>query len=159
MYISGIDPTVVYTSTDVFPFKPGQIGFNEGGLKGYMFVTADEALTAGNAVLVHEDYGSEQVDTTSAAAGTGSGLPAGLCVTSIASGGAGWIQVYGTGDTSLNVASSSAAHTTLVATSTAGRLDDAATGIVIAGITQTAAESSNAAACILHWPFVSLTLS
>ena len=159
MYIQGIDPNVVYTSSDVFPFKPGQIGFNEGGLKGYMFVTADEALTAGNAVLIHEDYGSEQIDTTSSAPGTGQGLPAALCVTSVASGGAGWVQVYGVGDVELNVATSAAAHTVLASTGTAGRLDDATTAgtEIIAGMTLSAAESSNSAACILHWPYVSTT--
>lgn len=125
----------------------------------YMYVEANEALTAGNAVLVHEDYGAEQIDATSAAPGTGQGMPAGLVVATIASGGFGWIQIYGPGDVSLNVATSCAAHTMLHATATPGRLDDAiAAGLErIDGIVCTAAESSNAAACFLTHPRVGHT--
>ncbi len=161
----GVDPTKVYTAEEV---TSGSFGFdylergcnNDGsGTKEYVFVLADEALTSGNACLIHEDGGAEQIDTTSSAPGTGQGLQAGLCVTDIASGGAGWLQVYGIGDVSLNVATSAAAHTILNSTATAGRLDDDGTASSenIDGITTTATESSNTAACVLYYPRVGAT--
>lgn len=126
----------------------------------YIYVEADEALTAGNLALIHEDYGAENVDATSSAPGTGQGMPCGLVVATIASGGFGWLQTYGPGDVSLNVGSSCAAHTQLTSSASAGRLDDATTsGLeVIDGVVTTGAESSNEAACFLTHPRVGRTL-
>lgn len=154
----GLDTSKVLTSTDVPAFKLGTI-FRREDDREYMYVEGNEALVAGNAVLIHEDFGAEQVDATSAAPGAGQGLRVALAVVAIESGGFGWVQISGVGDVSLNVATSCAAHTMLHATATAGRLDDALTAGLerIDGITCTAAESSNAAACILHHPRVGHT--
>jgi hypothetical protein len=160
MYILGVDPTFIQAAGAVSAFALNTIGTSEPAGKIYQWVQADEALTVGNAVIIHEDGGAEQADTTSTAPATGQGLPAGLCVATIALNGFGWIQRNGVGDTTLNVATGCAAHTVINSTGTAGRLDDdASSGAeVIEGITTTGAEGSNVATCILSWPYVGRTL-
>jgi hypothetical protein len=154
----GIDNGEVLTSSDVPEFEIGTRVHHSN--KEYIYVEADEALAAGDACIVMEDYGASQLESTISAAGTGQGMPVGLCVAAIASGGFGWLQIYGVGDVNLNVGSSCAVHTQLTSSSSAGRVDDATTsGLeVVDGLVTTGAESSNAAACWLNYPTVGRTL-
>ncbi len=158
MYIMGIDPSVVYTSSDTPGFKENQIGFDSDG-KGYQFVNATAAIAVGDVCTIDENGDSAGVTTTTSAPAAGQGLPVGVAVTAIASGGYGWLQRQGV-IAAVNVGSSAAAHTNLNSTSTAGRIDDDATSgaEVIEGVTTTGTESSNSAAGILNWPYVGRTL-
>jgi hypothetical protein len=160
MYLIGIEPTELRTSTEGPTHTLGTLATSEPVGKVYQYVQADEALTAGMCVIIHEDGGTEGADVTSTAPGTGAGLPAGLAVSGIAQNGFGWIQRLGVGDVALNLADDAAAHTNLNSTATGGTLDDDATAgaEVIFGITATATAVANKGACILNWPRVGTTV-
>jgi len=156
----GLNTSEVRTSAEGPAFKLGERCSSVANEREYIYVEADEAITSGNAVLIHEDYGAEQIDSTSSAPGAGQGMPAGLAVATIASGGFGWVQVKGPGDVNLNTGTSCAVHTQLTSSATAGQLDDATTaGLeVIDGFVTTGAEASNLATCMLNYPTVGRTL-
>lgn len=137
-------------------FEIGSRHYDPNTDKEYMYVLADEAITAEAAVIIPEDYGVEMVDTTSTASAFGDRV--GVSNIAIASGSYAWVQIYG--GTTLSVATSCAANTAINSTATAGRLDDDATtgAEVIDGLVTTGAESSNSAAALLNYPSVGATL-
>lgn len=155
-FILGLDIDKVYTSEE---FGLGTVGWAPDG-KAYQFVRANGALdTVGDVVTIEENGDASPATTTTSAPGTGQGLQVGVVVTALADDEYGWVQRYGVVG-SINVATSCAAHTELNTTGTGGRVDDDASAgaEIVAGLTTTAAESSNAAAGILNWPFVGRTL-
>lgn len=128
MLVSGISPTAVRTSAQGPEFAVGTRAAqqDDGGYKEYIYVLADEAITAaGYVVIVDVDFSAEMADTTSTAPGTGAGKPAGVAMAAIASGGYGWLQIYG--PCSVRTLASAAANTNLNSTATPGALDDDAT--------------------------------
>lgn len=150
--IMGVDPTQVHTSAS---FKLGTRAQDAGG-REFVYVGADAAITAGDACIVHEDYGAQGITTTLAAAGTGQGKQVGVAMATLASGEFGWLCIFGTGtDVVVKVSASCAAFTTLQTTATAGQLDDAATAAV-AGIVLIAANGGSAATvqAVLTYPRV-----
>lgn len=149
----GVDVTA---NTADAQFELGTKHRDQNNDKEYIYVLADEAITATSAVVIPEDHGVEMVDTTSTASAFGDRV--GVANTALTSGYYGWVQIYGA--TTLNVATSCAANKAINSTATAGRLDDDATSgaEVINGIVTTGAESSNAAAAILTYPTVGATL-
>ena len=158
MYIVGLNQTQVWTSSETPEFVENQIGFNSDG-KAYQFVNATAAIAVGDVCTIDENGDSAGVTTTTSAPAAGQGLPVGVAVAAIASGGFGWLQRQGVIG-AINVATSAAVHTNLNSTATAGRIDDdASTGAeLIEGVTTTGAESSNSATGILNWPYVGATL-
>lgn len=146
------------TDNEGYAFGLGDIAFGSDG-SAWVYVVADEAITgAGYAVLVHEDWGVEMVDTTSTASAFGQmvGVPA----VAFASGDYGWIQVLGV--CVVRGAASAAANTAINSTATPGQVDDDATAgaEVIDGMIFTTAVGGAAAtqAAFLVWPKVGATL-
>lgn len=159
MYLTGIDPTKVYASTDTqFDFSVNTIGYDSDG-KGYQFVRAKGVVAVGDVVAIDEVGDADQVTTTVSAPGTGQGLPCGVGVVALADNELGWVQRQGV-IAAINVATSAAVHTNLNSTATVGRVDDDGTAgaEVIEGVTTTGAEASNSATGILNWPYVGRTL-
>ena len=146
----------VTSNTTEAQFELGTKHRDQNTDKEYIYVLADEAITATSAVVIPEDHGVEMVDTTSTASAFGDRV--GVANNAITSGNYGWVQIYGA--TTLNVGSSCAANTALNSTGTAGRLDDDATSgaEVINGVVTTGTEGSNAATAILTYPTVGATL-
>lgn len=122
----------------------------------YVYVQADGAITANDVVIITEAYQADQLDLTNSNGALGDKV--GVAAATFADDEYGWVQVYGT--CTINVGSSCAANTKLNSTSTAGRVDDDATAgsETMHGLYTTGAESSNAAAGILHYPFIDATL-
>lgn len=126
----------------------------EGG--SYVYVQANGAIAANDAVLLDEAYQAAPASTTNTASAFGDLV--GVAAAAMADNEYGWVQRAG--PCSLNVGSGCAVNTAINSTGTAGRLDDnAATGAeVISGIVTTGAEASNVAAAMLNWPTVGATL-
>lgn len=126
------------------------------GSKEYVYVQADGAIAATDVVILTEAYQADSIDTTNSAGAIGD--LCGVAEGALADDEYGWIQVKGA--CTVNVASSAAANTVLNSTATAGRIDDDATSgaETIVGLVTTAAESSNAAAGMLNYPYISATL-
>lgn len=165
MYISGIIPDRVKTSSEGPEFALGTIGFNttSSGPKGYIYVQdSGSGITgAGYVALVDGSaFTAVMATTTTTAPGTGAGMLAGTALAAIAASGYGWLQIYGAGTAYVNAAC--AKFTVLNATATAGEIDDDATAgaEVIDGIvlTATAGGSAAATACFHDWPKVGRTL-
>lgn len=125
----GISPAQVKTSSEVAEFRLGTLGVYDDpddGTQVFMYVSAGEAITAaGYACVVDSAFVAEMLDTTSSAPGAGAGRPVGAAQAAIASGGYGWIQVYGKG--SLRTLASAALGTLLTSSATPGAVDDATT--------------------------------
>jgi len=123
----------------------------------WIYCHASEILTANNAVLINETFETENVDITITASTFGQ--MCGVCETTCADNDFLWIKING--ESTLNVATSSAANIVLNSTAVAGRLDDnlLSGSETIEGIIQTATESSNTAACLLTRPRVGATLT
>jgi len=134
----------------------------DDGRQAFMWVEAGETITAaGYLCVVDSVYIAEMVDTTSTAGGAGQGARVGAAQAAIASGGQGWIQIYGKG--SLRTLASCAAGTQLTCSATPGAVDDATTaGLeVIDGLTlgtaTGGAEATNTDA-YFNYPCVGRTL-
>lgn len=161
MKVVGIDATAVRTSAEGPEFTVGQRGEDQG--KEYMYVVAGEAITAaGYMCVVDSSFTAEMVDTTSTAPGAGVGRPCGAAQAAIASGGYGWLQIYGNG--SLRTLASAAAGTRLNSTATPGALDDDGTtgaeaiyGVSLGTATGGAAATNTDA--FFNYPFVGDTLA
>jgi hypothetical protein len=165
MYISGINPTSVRTSTEGPEFQVGTIGWNQTseGPKGFMYVKGDGTGVTADAYVVDIDgstFVASMSTTTTTAPGTGAGKAVGVARAAIAANGFGWVQVYGYG--LVQVSASCAAYTIINSTATAGQLDDDATAgaEVIDGIVLDAARAASAgtAAAFIQWPKVGRTL-
>ena len=155
---AGTDFAQTRTDNEGYSFGLGDIAFGSDG-SAWIHVVADEAITgAGYAVVIHEDFGIEMVDTTSTA--TAFGQMVGVPAVAFASGEYGWVQVLGT--CVVRGAASAAANTALNSTATAGQVDDDATegAEVIDGVVFTTAVGGAAAtqAAMLVWPKVGATL-
>lgn len=165
MYIFGIDPTKVRTSTEGAEFDIGQVGFNttSDGSKGYIYVEDSGSGITGDgyvALINSSDFKAVMATTTTSAPGTGAGKMAGVARAAIAASGFGWLQIFGPG--TVRVSASAAAHTLINTTATAGQLDDDATvgAEVMDGIVLNTANGASAAtaAGFLNWPKVGRTL-
>lgn len=159
--IVGANVTDLVTGTGA-SFDQGnqfELGTLRNGPDGdeWIYCHASEILTANNAVLIHETFEVENIDTTSTASAFGH--MCGVVETTCADNDFLWVKI--SGESVLNVATGAAVNTALNSTATAGRLDDDATAgaEVISGIITTAAESGNVAACLLTRPTVGATLT
>jgi len=123
----------------------------------WLYCHAQEALAANDAVLVHETFEAEKVDTTSTASAFGQRV--GVTEVAVSDNDFFWLKI--SGETTLNVGTSAAANAQLNSTGTAGRLDDDATvgAEIIEGIVTTGTESGNAANAILDRPRVGATIA
>lgn len=166
MYLMGIDPTAVRTSTEGPAFGLGQVAFNTTssyGVKGYIYVQdSGSAITGDGYVCLVDgsDFTAVMASTTTSAPGTGAGKLAGVARAAIAASGYGWVQIFGAG--TIRTLASCAAYTLINTTGTAGALDDDATASseVIEGMvldTATGGATANTAG-FMNWPKVSRTL-
>ncbi len=151
--IGGADPTRTTTEAE---FGLGDV-VSDGQGNVYVYVEADEAITANAAVLIDETAGIEMSDLVSTAAGFGDRV--GVVSVAFVSAEFGWAQIYGTAI--VNVATSAAANAQLNSTASVGRLDDNALSgsEIILGLVLSAAESGNLAACVLNYPTVAGTIA
>lgn len=165
MYIFGIDPTKVRTSSEGAEFDPGQIGFNttSDGSKGYIYVQDSGSGITGDGYVALVDgaaFTAVMASTTTSAPGTGAGKMAGIARAAIAASGFGWLQIFGAG--TVQVSASAAAYTLINTTATAGQLDDdaGAGSEVMDGIVLNTANGGSAgtAAGFINWPRVGRTL-
>lgn len=161
----GITPDAVRTSTLGPEFRLGTVAQYDDpsdGTQMFMYVKAGEAITAaGYMCVVDTAFVAEMVDTTSTAPGAGAGRPCGAAMAAIASGGYGWIQIYG--KAAVRTLASAAVGTSLNSTATAGALDDDATAgaEVIHGVglgTATGGAEATNADAFLTFPYVGRTL-
>lgn len=157
--MAGVDFDGAITIGDRAPaFPPFSLGQRMQDADGneYVFVQADGAITANDVVILTEAFQADQIDTTNSAGAIGDKV--GVAKGTLADDDYGWVQIYGT--CTANVGSSCAANTKLNTTSTAGRIDDDATGgaETILGLVTTGTEASNEAAAWLNYPFIDATL-
>lgn len=162
MFIAGINPTQVWTSSETPPFTVGALAAGHDG-KLYRFAVADAGAWtgAGYVVIIEAGDSGDMADTTSSAPGAGAGLPVGIAMAAVAAAGYGWLCVYGSG-VPVRCAASAAKGTSLNTTATAGQLDDDATAgaEVIHGIGLEAANGGSAgnANASISFPYVGRTL-
>jgi len=169
----GFDPTAVRTSAEGPEFRVGtrmrwqdndfaNDGANVQGDKEFLYVQAGEAITGlGYLCVVDSDCVAEMADTTSTAPGAGAGARCGAAQAAMASGGYGWLQIYGRG--SLRTLASAALGTELTSSATPGAVDDATTsGLeVISGLTLGTATGGSEATnddAYFNYPYVGRTL-
>lgn len=165
-YITGIDPTQTWESTDVPGFANGQCGMNADGSE-YVFVqmTSGQAATgAGYWCHMTASAGTitaQQISTTTSTPGTNGGMPCGVAMAAIPTSGFGWLCVRGW-NIPVRVAASAAKATILNTTATAGQLDDDATAgaEVMHGAVLTAANGGAAGNANAHlmYPVLGRTL-
>lgn len=165
MYITGVDPTQVWTSTEVPAWGVGDIVFNKtsAGIKGYVFVKdSGSAITGDGYVCIVDgsDFTAVMCTDTTSAPGAGQGKLCGVARAAIAASGFGWLQIYGAG--TIRTLTLCAAYTQLTTSATAGALDDATTaGLeVVDGMaldTATGGATANTAG-FLNWPKIGRTL-
>jgi len=162
----GIDITSVRTTAEGAEFRVGTVMSLEGttgGTQEFIYVKTSEAVTAAGYLCVINSVNiAEMADTTSTAPGAGAGARVGAAQAAIASGGFGWLQVYGKG--SLRTLASAAKGTELTCSATPGAVDDAtAAGLeVMAGITlgtATAGAAATNADAYFNYPYVGRTLA
>ena len=114
----------------------------------YIFVKAGSAITAGRTTVVDEEHGSHHVTN----ANSDRGDRAGVAFVDIPSGHYGWICIYGVGN--VRVAANCGANRNIYTTSTAGVLDDTASGQqLITGIYLTTARGGTAGAAPAVWSY------
>lgn len=160
-YVIGITPSLVWTSTETPPYRPGQRGKDDDGNE-YLFVQADSGGVTQYyaAVVTSTSFVVDMIDTTNSAPGAQAGGIVCVPQVAIAASGYGWGLICGVG--SVSTAALAAKGTLLNTTATAGQLDDDATvgAEVINGIALTAATGGNAAATVayLTYPTVGRTL-
>lgn len=165
MYIAGIIPTRVKTSSEGPEFALGTIGWNStsAGPKAYVYVQDSGSGITGDGYVACVDgsaFTAVMLTTTTSAPGAGQGKLVGVARAAIAASGYGWLQIFGPGTVYTNA--SCAAYTVLNATATAGEIDDDATAgaEVVDGIVLDTATGGTAAATagFLNWPKVGRTL-
>lgn len=179
MYIMGIDPTKVRTSTEGAEFKLGSLGANagvstlytapmsdtgttaggDGGPKVYRYVKfGTGGVAVGQAVIINPATDvATAITTTLAAPAAGQGFPVGVAVAAGAADGFGWVQVYGR--TVVNSANSTAIGTRLATSATGGQLVTgvgATTAQLVNGIVLTTAGATTGSAANLNWPEVGI---
>lgn len=164
MYIAGINPTFSQSSAEVtaqgLKYGPGQLGYNSTseGPKGYIWAKANAAITGDSYVCIltvsASGWTADMITTTLAAAGTGQGKLVGVCRSDVAlaTNGWGWFQIFGVGN--VRVSAAVAAYTNILATATAGQLDDGGTGPVSGIVLTTAAAAAGVSPAIINHPRV-----
>jgi hypothetical protein len=164
--IQGINPTQVWTATEVPGFSLGDVAGYDDPVKGYqefVFGTAKGAVTGlGYACTEETGFDFALASLTTTTAGTaGFGTRIGVAQAAIVDNGFGWFQIYGKG--SLRTLASAAKGTRLNTTATNGALDDDA-GVgseaifgVVLGTATGGAEATNADA-VFAYPVVGTTL-
>lgn len=135
-------------------FRPGDRYQGVSG-KEYIFVLADEAIAAYDAVAIAEDFGASQLTKTEA----DDGWKIGIAQYAIGSGEYGFVQIRGV--CTVAVLGSCAADTALYTSATAGSVDDSATSQTeIVGLVTTAANTLTTATTVAAFmpvePFVNL---
>lgn len=156
----GMNFNEVYTAAELATigrgFGLGDLGTDSAGNQ-YVYVVAGGAIAAGDVVQFTSAYSATSLTT----AASPRGRRCGVALAAIPSGSFGWVQVYGV-NAGANVLTLAAADTRLNTTATAGTLDDdgTATSKQIEGIYLSAARGAGTgpAACVLNFPFVSVTL-
>lgn len=162
MFIAGINPTQVWTSSETPPFAKGALGAGHDG-KLYRFAQCDSggATGAGYVVVLEPSGSADMVDTTNSAPGDSAGMPVGVAMAAVAASGYGWFCVYGMG-VPVQVSASCAKGTLVNTTATSGQLDDDATAgaEVIQGLALEAARAATAgtANASLSFPHIGRTL-
>lgn len=162
----GINPTEVRTAAQGAEFRLGTVmrldDYDNAGTVEFIYVTTSEAVTAaGYLCVINSNNVAEMLDSTSSAAGAGQGQRVGAAQAAIASGGFGWLQIYGKG--SARTLASAAKGTQLTSSATAGAVDGATTaGLeVIDGLTLGTATGGAAATnpdAYFNYPCVGRTL-
>lgn len=122
----------------------------------YVYVQANGALAATDVCIITEAGQADAIDLTNSAGALGTMV--GVANVAFADDEYGWVQVRGA--TTANVGTGASTGTKLNSTSTAGRVDDnaGAGSETVLGLYTTGAETSNAAACVLQYPFIDATL-
>ena len=162
MYVLGIDPDKVIDSLEVPEFTLGQLGADHLG-RVFIYLEADEAIAASDVVIIHADCGSEKLDATSGAAGTGTGKKLAVAPESpsqtIAAGDFYWGCVYAVSYETGGV-DSCAAHVETYATATPGKIDDVFDGdIAVRGIVfHTALSGVTVEGASINFPYVVNTI-
>ena len=152
----GCNPTDHGSSLDdIGGFSLGSLAYSpDGGI--YVAIRAQGAVPEGGVCAIKGDWDADPITTTTntAAAGIES-----LCVVqeALADNDYGWGLVFGNGN--ILVAASCAANTALHATTTAGRVDDAASVGHIGGIQLTTARSASVGVApgSVQWPRAQVT--
>lgn len=181
MYIMGIDPTLVRTSTEGGAFALGTLGANAEvdaaqtvptpktgpngptsgvGPKVYVYAKSAAGTTAGQACLIDGGtFDAVAATATNGASGTGMGKRVGICITTVAANGFGWYQVYGHCTPALCVAAT-VLNSSLSLSGTAGALDDlvAAGSIPVVGA-QLIALTGTTGTVYLNWPIIGSALT
>lgn len=135
------------TTTTTAKWSLNAVEWDASG-NAYVYVQADGAITANDAVIISEAGQADQLDLTNSNGALGDRV--GVAPATFADNEYGWIQIHGA--CTLNVGSSAAVNTKLNSTSTAGRVDDDATAgsETVHGLYTTGAESSNEAAAYIN---------
>ena len=162
----GLNITEVKTAAQGAAFRLGTLmrldDYDTAGTVEFIYATTSEAVTgAGYLCVLNSANIAEMADTASTAGGAGQGMRVGAAQAAIASGGFGWLQVYGKG--SLRTLASAAQGTQLTCSATAGAVDDATTaGLeVIDGLslgTATAGAPATNTDAYFNYPSVGRTL-
>lgn len=155
MYAIGANFTETYSADEM---KQQGKGFGLGDRyvshdgKEYVWVQASGAITgAGYVCVFDETYQAAMISTSNDATGDLVGVP----LAAFDDDDYGWLQVKGP-TSAIQVAASAAANASLMATATAGQLDDGGAQPKIAGIALTTANGGSAGtvAGILNYPVV-----
>lgn len=159
MYIIGINPTSVTAAVDLPQgkgFGLGDLG-TDGSGNTFVYVQANGAITgAGYACVIDETFQAAMLSTSNDDFGDKVGIPR----AAFADNDYGWLQIYGV--STVLVAATVSANTLLMTTSTAGQLEDTATGVSVDGVVLTTANGGGGAAataCVLNWPTVGATVT
>ena len=175
MYIIGINPTAVRTSSEGPAFKLGTLGAVAPGSAGYtapmsdtgttagashgprafVYVQVTSSVTAGQAVIINASHAA----VPAAALASSTGYRVGAAYASIDAGGYGWVQVYG--DATVNVVSGTAVGTAVSTSGTAGSLDDLTAGAGLRPVTGVLIGSVNGTtgSVFLNWPVIGAAFS
>lgn len=179
MYVMGIDPTLVRTSTEGGAFILGTLGANAGqstmytapmgttgstagansGPKVWVYVTSVAGVTAGNVVLIDGTTSAAvAASATTGASGTGLGKQVGVAAATIPANGFGWVQVYG--KATFLVVASTATNAAVSLGGTAGAFDDLVIdgSIAVSGV-QISAVNSTTGTGFLNWPVTNVDVA
>ena len=163
MYITGINPTQTWTSTETPSHTVGATGMDSSG-RVYVLGKADSSGVTGAGYVVAFEAGAadcDMVETTVSAPGTAQGMRVGVAMAAVSASGFGWFCVYGF-NVDVQVLASCAKGTRLNTTATAGALDDDGTAgaeeLCGIGLDAARAASQGNAAATVTWPYVGRTL-
>lgn len=142
-----------YSSGDQPPFALGQqVTATDGSVWVFVQFGTGGVTGSGYVCIIDKDYGAVMITTSNDTYGMQVGVPA--CGAAIATD-YGWLQRLGP-CAEVRVAASTDVNVDLVATATAGELDDdVTTGVFVKGIVlTTAAVSAGTQPAMLNWPVI-----